>query len=46
MKPPFIIYVDTKSLLEKLHTCENNPQNLFTTKLTKDIACSYSIFTE
>ena len=46
MKTPFIIYVDTKSFLEKLHACENNPQNLFTTKLIKDITCSYSIFTE
>ena len=27
MKAPFIIYADLESLLEKMSTCHNNPEN-------------------
>ena len=32
MKVPFVIYVDSASLLEKMNTCHNNPKNSSTTK--------------
>ena len=34
-KPPFIIYADLESLLEKMDTCYNNPKNSSTTKINK-----------
>lgn len=45
MKILFVIYADTKSLLEKIHTLENNPEKLITTKINKQNACVYSILT-
>ena len=33
MKVPFTIYVDLESLLEKMNTCHNNPENSSTTKI-------------
>ena len=42
----FVIYPDTESLLEKMYTCENNPQNLFAIRESKNTACGYSIFTQ
>ena len=36
MKIPFIIYADTESMLEKIHTCDTNLTKSFTSK-TKNI---------
>ena len=45
MKVLFIIYADLESLLEKMNTCDNNPENLSTTKINKHIPSGYSLFT-
>lgn len=44
IKIPFIVYADTESLPEKIHTCDNDPEKLFTSKIKKYIACGYSLF--
>ena len=36
-KVPFIIYADLECLLEKIDGCENNPENLYTTKVGEHI---------
>ena len=43
-KTPFIIYADTKSLLEKTHACDKNPENLPQQKSAniKRVAINYS----
>ena len=45
MKLPFVIYADLECLLEKISTCENNPNESSTTKINKHTPSSYSIFT-
>ena len=45
MKVTFIIYADLKSLLEKISTCHNNPENLSTTKINKHTLSGYSLVT-
>ena len=45
MKVLFIIYVDIKSLLEKINTCGNNPVKSSTTKINKHTSSGYSLFT-
>ena len=45
MKVPFIIYADLESLLEKMSTCNNNPEKLSTTKINKHTPSGYSLFT-
>ena len=46
IKMPFtIIYADLECLLEKIDTCENDPNKSSTTKINKHISSSYSIFT-
>ena len=35
IKFPFVIYADTESLLEKINTCDSNPEKLFTSKINK-----------
>ena len=32
LKAPFIIYVDLECLLEKMHSCQNNPEKSYTEK--------------
>ena len=32
MKVPFIIYADLECLLEKMHSCQNNPEKSYTEK--------------
>ena len=32
MKVPFIIYADLESQLEQIHSCQNNPEKLYTEK--------------
>ena len=41
----FAIYADTESLLEKIDTCQNNPEKSLTMKVHKDTSCGYSLFT-
>ena len=45
MKFPFVIYASTDSLLEKIDAWYNNPNILSTAKVSKHIACGYSLFT-
>ena len=45
MKLLFVIYADLEYLLEKMSTCQNNPNKLSTTKINKHTPSGYSIFT-
>ena len=45
MKLPFVIYADLECLLEKMSTCQNNPNKSSTTKINKHTPSGYSIFT-
>ena len=46
MKAPFIIYADLESLLEKINTCHNNPEESSTTKINKHTPSGYPLFTQ
>ena len=45
IKLPFVIYVNLECLLEKMSTCQNNPNESSTTEINKHIPSGYSIFT-
>ena len=45
MKLPFTIYADLECLLEKISTCQNNPNESTKTKINKDTPSGYSLFT-
>ena len=45
MKLPFVIYADLECLLEKMSTCQNNPNKSSTTKINKHTPSGYSLFT-
>ena len=45
MKLLFLIYADLECLLEKVSTCQNNPNKSSTTKINKHTPSGYSIFT-
>ena len=45
IKMPFTIYADLECLLEKVSTCQNNPNKSSTTKINKRTPSGYSIFT-
>ena len=45
MKLQFFIYTDLECLLEKMSTCQNNPNKSSTTKINKHTPSGYSIFT-
>ena len=45
MKLPFTIYADLECLLEKMSTCQNNPNESSTTKMNKHTPSGYSLFT-
>ena len=45
MKIPFIIHADMESLLDKIDTCQRNPEKSSTTKINKHTASGYSLFT-
>ena len=45
MKLPFLISTDLECLLEKMSTCQNNPNKSSTTKINKHTPSGYSIFT-
>ena len=44
MKLPFTIYADLECLLEKMSTCQNNPNESSTTKINKHTPSDYSLF--
>ena len=45
IKIPFTIYADLECLLEKMCTCQNDPNKSSTTKINKHTPSGYSIFT-
>ena len=45
IKIPFTIYADLECLLEKMSTCQSDPNKLSTTKINKHMPSGYSIFT-
>ena len=45
MRVPFIIYVDLEYLLEKIHSCQNNPKKSYTERKIKYTPSGYSLFT-
>ena len=45
IKIPFTIYADLECLLEKMSTCQNDPNKSSTTKINKHAPSGYSIFT-
>ena len=45
IKMLFTIYADLECLLEKMSTCQNNPNESSTTKINKHTPSGYSIFT-
>ena len=45
IKIPFTIYADLECLLEKMSTCQNDPNKSSTIKINKHMPLGYSIFT-
>ena len=45
LKAPFMIFADLQCLLEKIHSCQNNPKKSYTEKKTKHTPSAYSLFT-
>ena len=45
LKVPAIIYAGLECLLEKMHSCQNNPEKSSTEKKAKHTPSGYSIFT-
>ena len=45
IKLPFVVYADLECLLGKIITCQNNPNELFTTEINKHTPSGYSLFT-
>ena len=45
IKLPYVIYVDLECLLEKISTCQNNPNESLTTEIDKHVPSRYSLFT-
>ena len=44
-KLPFVIYADLECLLDKMSTCQNNPNKSSTIKINKHTPSHYSLFT-
>ena len=44
-KAPFISYADLECIIQKIDGCKNNPENSFTTKVSKYIPLAFSMFT-
>ena len=44
IKFPFIIYADLECVLEKMSTCQNNPNESSTTEVNKHTPLGYSLF--
>ena len=45
MKLPVVIYADLECLLEKMNTCQNDPNKSSTAKTNKHTPSGYSLFT-
>ena len=45
IKLPFVVYADLECLLEKMSTCQNNPNESSTTEINKNIPPGYLLFT-
>ena len=45
LKALFMIYADLECLLEKMHSCQNNPKKSSTTKINIHTPSGYSLFT-
>ena len=45
MRVTFTTYADLESLLEKMHTCHNNPEKSSKTKINKHTRSGYSLLT-
>ena len=45
IKLPFVIYADLECLLEKISTCQNNPNESSTTEINKHVPSGYLLFT-
>ena len=45
IKLPYVVYADLECLLEKMSTCQNNPNESSTTVINKHMLSGYSIFT-
>ena len=45
IKLPFVVYADLECLLEKIRTCQNNPNESSTTEINKHVPSGYSLFT-
>ena len=45
LKVPFMIYADLRCLLEKMHSCQNNPEKSYTEKKSKYTPSGHSLFT-
>ena len=45
IKLPFPVYADLECLLEKISTCQNNPNESSTTEISKHTPSGYSLFT-
>ena len=45
LKAPFMICADLKGLLEKMHSCQNNPAKILYRKKTKHTPSGYLLFT-
>ena len=45
IKLPFVVYADLECLLEKIITCQNNPNESSTTEINKHAPSGYSLFT-
>ena len=44
LKVPWVIYVDSESLLIKQQLCQNNPEESYTEKKSVHESCGYSIY--
>ena len=45
IKLPFVVYANLECLLEKVNTCQNNPNESSTTEINKHVPSGYSLFT-
>ena len=45
IKLPYAVYADLECLLEKISTCQNNPNESSTTEINKHTSSGYSLFT-
>ena len=45
MRASLVIYADLECLIEKMHSCLNNPEKSYTEKKIKHTPSGYSLFT-